>query len=145
MGPIGGDTLVLVVAPEHRWASRKRIPLRALAGEPIILREAGSGSRCALEKGLEQAGLPLARLEVTLELGSNAAIKDAVRRGLGVAFLSRLALRRELDADELRSLAVTGLSLDRRFYLVYHRRPLTPAASAFLHFLESHPIGPEMP
>jgi DNA-binding transcriptional LysR family regulator len=144
--PIGTDTLVLVVAPGHRWAARKRIPLTALAGEPLILREDGSGSRCALERSLERAGASFTDMNVTLELGSNAAIKDAVRRGLGVAFLSRLAVRRELDAGELRAVTVGGLSLARRFYLVSHRRrPLSPAASVFLHFLESHRLGAEMP
>jgi DNA-binding transcriptional LysR family regulator len=139
---IGSDTLVLVVANGHRWASRKRIPLKALTGEPLILREHGSGSRHALEKSLERAGASLTGLNVTLELGSNAAIKDAVKRGLGVAFLSRLAVRREIDAGELREVMVSGLSLTRHFYLVHHRRrPLSPAASVFRHFLESHPIG----
>ena len=144
--PIGSDTLVLVVAPGHRWAARKRIPLKALTGESLIIREPGSGSRSALEKSLERAGTSLAGLNITLELGSNAAIKDSVKRGLGVAFLSRLAIQREIDADELRAVTVSGLSLSRHFYLVYHRRrPLSPAASVFLHFLESHPIGAEMP
>jgi DNA-binding transcriptional LysR family regulator len=144
--PIGGDSLVLVVGSGHRWARRKRIPIKALTGEPLIIREPGSGSRSALEKSLERSGTSLAALNITLELGSNAAIKDAVKRGLGVAFLSRLAVQRELGADELRAVTVGGLSLARHFYLVYHRRrPLSPAASAFLHFLESHPIGPETP
>ncbi len=144
--PIGSDSLVLVVGSEHRWAARKRIPLKALTGESLIIRELGSGSRCALEKSLERSGTSLAGLNITLELGSNAAIKDAVKRGLGVAFLSRLAVRREVDADELRAVTVGGLSLARRFYLVYHRRrPLSPAASVFLHFLESHRNGAEMP
>jgi DNA-binding transcriptional LysR family regulator len=144
--PIGGDTLVLVVAPGHRFASRDRIALKALIAESLIVRERGSGSRCALEKGLERSGTSLAGLNVTLELGSNAAIKDAVKRGLGIAFLSRLAVQRELEAGELHAAAVSGLSLDRRFYLVYHRRrPLSPAASAFLHFLAAHPIAPEQP
>jgi len=53
-----------------------------------------------------------------------------------------MAVRREVDAKELRAVAVCGLCLTRYFYLVYHgRRPLSPAASVFLHFLESHPIG----
>jgi DNA-binding transcriptional LysR family regulator len=143
--PVGGDRLVLVVAKSHRWAARKRIPLKALAGEPLIVREVGSGSRFVLEKSLEQAGAPLSELNMMLELGSNSAIKDAVKRGLGVAFLSRLAVRREIDADELSAVAVGGLSLDRHFYLVYHRRrPLSSAATAFLHFLESHRIGSAM-
>ena len=88
------------------------------------------------------AGTSLARLNITLELGSNVAIKDAVKRGLGIAFLSRLAVHRELDARELQAVEVSGLSLARQFYLVYHRRrPLSPAASAFLRFIEAYPIG----
>jgi len=144
--PIGSDSLVLVVARGHRWAARKQIPLKSLTGESIIIREPGSGSRSALEKGLERAGTSLAGLNITLELGSNAAIKDTVKGGLGVAFLSRLAIQREIDADELRAVTVSGLSLSRNFYLVYHRRrPLSPAASVFVHFLESHRIGATTP
>jgi LysR family transcriptional regulator, low CO2-responsive transcriptional regulator len=144
--PIGSDSLVLVVAPDHRWAARKRIPLKALTGESLIIREPGSGSRCALEKGLERAFTSLAGLNITLELGSNAAIKDTVKRGLGVAFLSLLAVQREIDGAELRAVKVSGLSLTRQFYLVYQRhRPLSPAAFAFVNFLESHRIGVGMP
>jgi LysR family transcriptional regulator, low CO2-responsive transcriptional regulator len=140
--PIGRDSLVLIIPSGHPWATRRTVSLNAVVSEPLIIREPGSGSRCALEKGLERAGASLADLNVSLELGSNSAIKDAVKRGLGVAFLSRLAVERELDAKELRAVSVRGLCLTRSFYLVYHRlRPLSPAATAFLHFVESHPIG----
>ena len=141
---IGRDSLVLIVPAGYPWAARKSISLKALSGQPLIIRELGSGSRSALEKSLERAGTSLADMNVSLELGSNAAIKDAVKRGLGVAFLSRFTVERELDAKELRAVAVRGLCLTRNFYLVYHRRrPLTPAASVFQHFVESHPIGQE--
>lgn len=140
--PIGKDSLVLIAPPGHPWARRRRVSLGALTGRPLIVREPGSGSRRALERSLERAGVSLADLNVTLELGSNAAIKDAVRRGLGVAFLSRLAVERELKAKELRPVAVEGLCLEREFYLIRHRRrPLSPAAVAFSHFVESHPVG----
>jgi DNA-binding transcriptional LysR family regulator len=143
---IGSDSLVLVVATSHRLASRKRIGVNALVGEPLIIRERGSGSRCALEEGLQRSGTSLAGMNIALELGSNAAIKNALKRGLGIAFLSRLAVQRELDAGELRAVAVSGLSLNRHFYLVHHRRhPLSPAASAFLHFVASHPVSTNQP
>jgi DNA-binding transcriptional LysR family regulator len=142
--PIGSDSLVLVVPSGHPWATRPTVPINALTREPLIIRETGSGSRCALEKSLARAGTSLADLNVSLELGSNSGIKDAVKRGLGVAFLSRLAVKRELDVKELWAVSVRGLRLTRKFYLVYHRRrPLSPAASVFLHFVESHPIGQE--
>ncbi len=143
---IGHDSLVLVVSAGHHWAARQTVSLDSLTHEPLIVRELGSGSRSALEKSLERTGRSLADLHVTLELGSNAAIRDAVRRGLGVAFLSRYCVERELDSRELRAVAVRGLCLARDFYLIYHRgRPLSQAASVFLRFVESHPIGQGSP
>jgi DNA-binding transcriptional LysR family regulator len=143
---IGSDCLVLIVPPEHASRGRKNISPTALKSERLIVREPGSGSRCALEQGLARVGTSLAALNVALELGSNEAIKDAVKRGLGVAFLSQLAIRKELSSNELRTVAVKGLNLDRDFYLVYNRRrPLPPSAAAFLHFLERHPIEPDRP
>ena len=140
--PIGRDSLVLIIPSGHRWASRRSISLDDLADESLIIRELGSGSRSTLEKSLQRLGNSLVGLNVSLEFGSNAGIKDAVKRGLGVAFLSRFCVQRELDAKELRAVSVRGLGLTRQFYLVYHRRrPLSPAASTFVHFLESHPIG----
>ena len=140
--PIGRDSLVLLVPSGHPWATRRSISVDALLGEPLIVRESGSGSRRTLEKSLERAGRSLAELNVSLELGSNAAIQDAVKRGVGVAFLSRLCVRRDLDSKELRAVGVRGLCLKRQFFLVHHRRrPLSSAASVFMHFIESHPLG----
>src|SRR5262249_57019829 len=112
--PIGSDSLVLIIPPGHPWTTRRAISLDALAGELLIIREPGSGSRCALEKSLERVGSSLDGLSVSLELGSNAAIKDAVKRGLGVSFLSRFCVERELAAQELRTVAVRGLDLTRQ-------------------------------
>jgi DNA-binding transcriptional LysR family regulator len=138
---IGSDSLVLIVHSKHPSAGRKTVSLRALSRERLIVRESGSGSRRALEEGLARSGTSLAALNVVLELGSNSAIKDAVRQGLGVAFLSHLAVQRELGSKELHALAIKGLDLARSFYIVYSRRwPLSPAAAAFLHFLEAHPF-----
>jgi DNA-binding transcriptional LysR family regulator len=141
--PIGTDTLALILAPDHPLASRKTISLAVLSREPLILREPGSGTRCALKKGLERAGTSLDAMTVSLEVGSNAAIKDAVRRGLGASFMSLSIIGRELAAGELVSVRVRGLALTRDLYAVHHRRrPLSPAAAAFLHFLKANPLKP---
>jgi DNA-binding transcriptional LysR family regulator len=142
---LGADRLVLVVPRGHRWVDR-HVPPSALAGEPLILRESGSGSRRAVIESLARAGVMMADLNVVLELGSNGAIKDAVGRGLGVAFLSRLAVRRELDSGDLVTVEVEGLDQVREFYLAYdRRRPLPPTARVFLHYLEANPLLPPAP
>jgi LysR family transcriptional regulator, low CO2-responsive transcriptional regulator len=141
---IGTDSLVLILAPGHPLAGRKSISLNVLAREPLIVREPGSGTRCAMKKGLERAGSSLDAMNITLEMGSNAAIKDAVKRGLGASFVSRSSVERELSAGELRAVEVRGLVLTRYLYVVYHRRrPLSPAAAAFLHFLKANPLKPD--
>jgi DNA-binding transcriptional LysR family regulator len=139
---LGADRLVLVVPPGHRWVDQQ-IPLAALCQEPLILREAGSGSRHAVLTNLERSGVVMADLNIALELGSNAAIKDAVRRGLGAAFLSRFAVQKELASRELVAVEVAGLDLARNFYLAYdQRRQLPSTASVFLHYLEGNPLIP---
>jgi DNA-binding transcriptional LysR family regulator len=142
--PIGTDSLVLILPPNHPLTGRKNISLKALAAQPLIIREPGSGSRCALRKALERASSSLEAMNITLEMGSTAAIKDAVRRGLGASFVSRSAVERELGSGELKTAAVRGLTLTRTLYALHHRRrPLSPAASAFLHFLQAHPLMPD--
>jgi DNA-binding transcriptional LysR family regulator len=42
------DRMVLVVPTDHPWSGRKRVPLPLLCQGPLILREAGSGSRWCL-------------------------------------------------------------------------------------------------
>jgi hypothetical protein len=42
-------------------------------------------------------------------MGSNAAIKDAVKRGLGASFVSRSTVDRELASGKLRAVEVRGL------------------------------------
>jgi DNA-binding transcriptional LysR family regulator len=131
------DTLVLVVPAGHPWSRRKRVSLEQLLEQPLILREAGSGSRSCLEQGLAHAGKSLHDVQGTLELGSNEAIKEAVLQGLGLAILSSRAVEKELQAGQLHGLQVAGLPLLREMFVVWDRRRVLPIpAQLFLDLLE---------
>lgn len=67
---VARDRLVVVASPAHPW-SRKRRPLRPveLATTPLLLREAGSGTRETLEAALAPYG---GVTEPALELGGTA-------------------------------------------------------------------------
>lgn len=130
------DTLALVVPAGHPLARRKSVPLSALPELPLILREAGSGSRWCLERALEAAGHSAGELRVALELGSNEAIKEAVLRGIGVAILSTHAVAREVASGLLAALPVAGLALEREVFAIRDRRRALPGpAEAFLALL----------
>jgi DNA-binding transcriptional LysR family regulator len=139
------DRMVLVVPAAHAWARRRRVSLEELGRQPLILREAGSGSRWCLEQALARAGKSLRDLRVALELGSNEAIKEAVLRGLGVAVLSSHVVGKEVAAGQLRALRVAALALTREMFVAWDRRRVLPIpARLFLDLLEPCPgAGPE--
>jgi len=131
------DKLVLVVPEGHAWWRRKRVRALELLSQPVIQREYGSGSRRCLERALERSEIASSRLNVTLELGSNEAIKGAVLEGAGVAILSFRAVEKEIRAGQLKAIPMTGITLDRDIYVVWDRRRVLPIPAQ--HFLSLVP------
>ena len=138
--PFASDELLLVVNADDRWKNRQRIRLADLLQRPIVLRESGSGSRWCLQQALLHKGHDLDELNVTLELGSNEAVKEAVLNNTGIAVLSRFAVQRELDDGRLISLKIQDFDLVRELFVVSDtRRALPRSAQTFLQFwLASH-------
>jgi LysR family transcriptional regulator, low CO2-responsive transcriptional regulator len=127
------NPLVLVAARGHVLARKKAIPFARLAQEPMVVREAGSGTRKAMERLFAEAHLDM---RIGMELGSNEAMKQAVAGGLGVAILSVHALRSEGKGRSLVVLDVEGFPLKKQWYLLYPKgKKLTPVAKAFHEYL----------
>ena len=121
---IAHDHLIVVTAPGHVWARRRR-PLASteLAATPLILREKGSGTRQVLDTALGGLARPL------IELSSTTAVKAAVVSGAGPAVLSELAVGEELAMRRLVRVPVEGVSLARDLRAVWPtgHRPVGPA------------------
>jgi DNA-binding transcriptional LysR family regulator len=132
------DEIVLAVPPDHPFAGRERVAVKDLQGQPLILREEGSGTRRSVEAALAQAGTSLPRDSVVLILGSTQAILQAVAQGLGMGFVSA---RASLQAQEDGHLACVGLDdvdLRRGLYLAYlPERGGDPLVARFLDFARS--------
>jgi DNA-binding transcriptional LysR family regulator len=128
------DPLVLIVAPGHRWAKRRRpLSLEELAGETLLLSNKGSGTWRTVSALLEASGI---RLGNTMELGTTEGVKEAVAAGLGVSILSRHVLDRELSSGAVAEVPLAGNWQQRELCVVYRRdRHLSQAARAFLALL----------
>lgn len=133
---LAADELVLIVPQGHRWWAKKEISLDELVQEPLVMRERGSGSRMSMVRSLQDAGIRPDRIRVSAEMGSTAALKHAVRSGVGAAFISRRAVTDEVAHGLLRTVGVAGQSFSRVFYVVVDRkRTQSPLGKAFRDFL----------
>ncbi|MEW1907470.1 LysR family transcriptional regulator [Kitasatospora sp. NPDC085895] len=126
---VAGDRLLVVVAPGHPWARRRR-PLDAaeLAATPLVLRERGSGTRDTLDRALRRAGAGDSRR--LLELGSATAVRNAVIAGTGPAVMSELAVRTAVADGRLVEVETEGIDMRRSLRAVWPsgRTPTGPAA-----------------
>lgn len=83
---LGTDPLVVAVHRSHPLASRESVPLAALAGHCLLMREQGSTTRKLTEQMLEEAGVKVGAL---LEIGSRESIREAVLRNIGISIIAR--------------------------------------------------------
>lgn len=139
---LGPDKIVLVVKGDHRWAKERPIALKEMLTEKFIIREMGSGTDKTVHEALARAGIRPDQIKIQASLGSNEGVKQAVRNGLGAAFISEISVARELAHGEMAVVRIRGLNISRFFYLIRRRkRELSPPARALVNFLEERHKG----
>jgi len=125
---------VLVASPEHRFSQRKSVSLRELNGEPVILREKGSGSRAAVLRKFQEYGIwP----SVIIEAGSLDFIVGYVEQNKGVSFMFEPDIKEELEKGALKVIPVEEGNILFFTDLIYDsEKPLSPPAQAFTKMVE---------
>jgi DNA-binding transcriptional LysR family regulator len=130
----GVNEIVLVTAPDDPLARRRWVAVEELGGRPWLLRELGSGSRAMAEEWLRTRGL----VPSILTLGSNTAVREAARAGLGIGLVSRTSAALELTAGLLGAIRPRGGLPQRQWFVVRCTvGPARPAADSFVAFLGS--------
>ncbi|HKY08447.1 MAG TPA: LysR substrate-binding domain-containing protein, partial [Candidatus Binatia bacterium] len=132
------DEMVLAVPKGHPWTRRKFVEVAELRSEKFVSRERGSGTLESFGHLLTKGRRPVDKvLDISMELGSTQAVIEALRDGFGISILSRISIQHELADGSLVEVPIRGLSMQRDFYQVFHRRrPLHPIAHAFCEFLK---------
>jgi DNA-binding transcriptional LysR family regulator len=122
------DSITLALPINHRWASRESIEPYELLEEPMIIREPTSGTRRVMLTELARHDIALDDLNIFLELGNAEAIVRTIAAGWGVSFVSTLATACSLQQGQITEMAVAGLELRRKIYMV--RRSLDATSRA---------------
>ena len=124
--PFMEDELVLITSKKFPLERMSRTQLLACT---LLMREQGSGSRRVVENALEKGGFKLKTFGRVMDLDSTEAIKSGVEAGLGVGFVSRWAIAKELELNTLKVAHVAGLQILRSFSLITPTGP-EPKGSA---------------
>jgi len=131
--PFMDNPLVVIAAPDHPFAQRRRIPLSDLEGETFVVREAVSGTRIAMERFFNEKGI---HLTTGMVMTSNEAIQQAVQAGLGLGIVSLHTLELELQTHHLVVLDVESFPIMRQWYVVNRKgKRLSPITQAFKDFV----------
>ena len=134
---IGSDRLQIVVGKTHPWFEYSKISLTELHQTPWVMREPGSGTQQRFEEALQNWGINLDQLNVTLVFNSGEMAKAAVESGVGATGISELMVKKELQLETLRIIPTiddrkgSGVNVEivRPFFKLKHRQRFQTAIS----------------
>ncbi len=130
--PFLDNRLVVISSPEDPLASRRRLHFGDLEEATWLLREPGSGTRIFTRRLLDEKGIK----PPTMTIGSNGAIKQSVRAGLGISLQSERAVALELAMGMLSRLDLAEEIRRREWYALYPGQgPRRSVVDTFLGFL----------
>ena len=128
------DEIVPAACPEHALFRKRQLTGADVSGEPLLMRERGSGTRELVADTLRRHGIQEGS---AMEFGSAEALKRAAVHGGGIAWLPRISMESELREGSLRELPLKQLRIVRPFMVLRREGvPMEPATEAFLQLLQ---------
>jgi DNA-binding transcriptional LysR family regulator len=109
----GEEELVLIVAPSHPLAKKKKITKNELYHLTFINHYPISNLQKVIHTLLVANNIDPQQLRISLELNSTEAIKTAVKLELGVAFISLSAILNEQNGNTIQVLQIENITLKR--------------------------------
>jgi len=117
------DEIIWIAAPSHPLSKVAKVTPAAVLKCPVIVREVGAGSRQFMESALRRMGIRTNRLSIVQEMPSPEGIKRLVAAGLGIGYVFRLGVERELAAGNLCKIDCARLTVRGAFSLLFPQGP----------------------
>ena len=115
---ISNETFIGVCSPNNKIAS-KTIDLEDLLEQNLILRELGSGTRDILEQALYNQNLNVKDFKRKIEIGNMNAIKELCHQNIGITFMYREAIKKEISQGYLKEIPIRNFNINHPFNFVY--------------------------
>ena len=129
------DELILIVHPNHRFAGRKSVGLRALAGENFIAFEPDTPTRKAIDRHFREQQVAIVH---AMEFDNIETVKRAVEIEGGVSIVPRNTARQEIENGVLAGVEIDGARLVRPLGVITKRnRQRSPAYQEFIAVLRA--------
>lgn len=115
---ISNESFIGVCSPDNKIASKSN-ELEELLDQNLILREPGSGTRDILEQALYNQNLSVKDFKRKIEIGNMNAIKELCHRNIGITFMYREAVKKELSQGYLAEIPIRNFNVSHSFSFVY--------------------------
>lgn len=132
------DSSVLIV-PNDKFENLENgdtVKFEDILDESFILREYGSASLETIINAIYQSSKDARKLRIVGTCDDNEAIKSLVSKGVGLSFMNKIAIERDIKEKRFKYLNIKGVDFSRDFYFLYHReKPLSPLGKRFKDFV----------
>jgi len=112
------DELVLVTGISHPFTKKTSVKLADIDNVEFIVREEGSGTRELFESVMASNDL---NWQVAGVYNNAETIKNFISAGLGISVMSRMAVEKEVQRNELTIVEIEGVYFKRKFSIVRHK------------------------
>jgi len=145
--PFRSERIVLFTHPRHPFVSRQAIEFADLEGQPVIMKEKGSGTHALVTRCFARHGMVP---NVLVETSNVDFIKDMVSKGEGISFLVEQAVQEDLERGVLSVVDLLDEEMELPVFIAIREGDqLSPSARAFLdirlRIKEEKPSGPPLP
>ncbi len=132
---LGEDKLV-VVSSDKKLANRE-VYIDQLFSKKWILREKGSGTREIFLNSLDNIAKDL---DIFMEFTEFEEMKTLLEKNRDViTCISKIVVTKELKREELFEIKLKNISLERKFYIIYHKnRYKTTLFKEFQKYIQNH-------
>ncbi len=111
------DTLVLAFSKEHHFSKKDNVSLQNIEKERILLHRNPSTTRDLLTQWTLAHNITF---QSEIELDSLETMKQILKYGNGIAFISKLAIEQEIQRNELCYIPIPEFEFQRNIYTIHH-------------------------